>query len=195
MSCSVDALCEHMYSALLKDLEVQHLRASDEQLRVQQCFDLHLKYWSAVASFVRKRSFKDKEEEIRFFRYRKPLFVSGAVFYNLLYHAVLFQPGDFIEDLRFWQRELSRSQDQVYEHQEMHDYIQQGRTDMDDAYFTRGIPVLQSTPALYCLPDEGLTSSHDRIVSLVAGLKRYEAYAVKHTAVADVLAEDEFVLN
>lgn len=54
--------------------------------------------------------FKNDRSEIEFFKTIKPKFTSGIEYYELLYHAVLFEPPAINDAILFWKMESQRLQ-------------------------------------------------------------------------------------
>jgi hypothetical protein len=156
------AYCQDMYRSLSEEL-LQWPHPLQEE--IEACFGSCYRYWSLVSAKAMNYPFSGLAEEIEFFKKIKPLFVAQMDYYQLLYHALLFQPETTPELLQsFWQRESQRLPDFIQDHHSFYFYYTTGGTWQDADLFTRR-------------PATGLTeephSASDHLVSRLLALQRY----------------------
>lgn len=68
--------------ASISELEVE---ADYSIQRIEAAINLILECLSEVKEYVIKKGFNNNEEEIRFFKHQKPIFVSKLIYYNAIY--------------------------------------------------------------------------------------------------------------
>ena len=73
----------------IKELEIE-TDCSIE--RIEAVIQLIIKCLSDVKHYVLKRGFKNVDEEIRFFKYQKPIIVSKLIYYNAIYKIETKKP-------------------------------------------------------------------------------------------------------
>ncbi|MBO9684546.1 MAG: RteC domain-containing protein [Flavisolibacter sp.] len=171
-------LIQQLYESMLEDL--QHCKR--KQLiwveEIECCFQICVKYWRQVRERIVHYEFNNCKEEIEFFKMVKPLFTSRIEYYNLLYHAELFEPEQGTEGCKkFWQREAQRLDKLKEEHESFYDYYKSGCTCDDSLYFTRtqNVADIFLEGRVYDM-DSRASSSHDHLVASIMALEEYMKY-------------------
>ncbi|SMP88269.1 RteC protein [Epilithonimonas pallida] len=60
--------------------------------RIEAVIQLIIKCLFDVKKYILKRGFKNVDEEIRFFKYQKPIIVSKLIYYNAIYKIETRKP-------------------------------------------------------------------------------------------------------
>jgi len=158
----------YRYRLLLAELRCHHRGSRPLQQKIEACFGSCYHHWSAVSVRATHHVFTDMHEEITFFKTIKPLFTSLIEYYQLIYHAILFQPDLSTGHVKeFWEREAHRLPAFIDAHPHFVTYYTSGRTE-HDAYFFSRVP-----------PIPGVELPHSRVDHLVSrylALQRYGRY-------------------
>jgi hypothetical protein len=145
---------------------------------IECCFQICVKYWGQVKERIIHYEFNNCKEEIEFFKMVKPLFTSKIEYYNLLYHAELFEPDFGTEGYKkFWQREGHRLEKFREEHTAFYSYYKSGCSCDDKIYFIRADRVAYEflEVRVYDM-DSRASSSHDHLVGSILALEEYVKY-------------------
>ena len=110
----------------------------DMRLQVERCFHICEQYWALICKEMEGYAFPSAREEIRFYKHIKPIFVSEARYYRLLYHLLLFGPSGETGQLKDFQlRELQRFDKFVRDNKEFYEYYKSGCTERDEEWFRK----------------------------------------------------------
>jgi hypothetical protein len=124
--------------------------------------------------------FKDKEEEIYFFKHIKPKFYCLHIFYLERYNVVTAVPAGDIETLKnFYREELKAVQrffQQVYFH---YQYYRLGATELDELYFVRGVKEQSVLIPELPEPDPEFATSCDYLFSKIKAFELLQDYLLK----------------
>jgi hypothetical protein len=162
--------------ALSKELEeIECSFKSDPLKKIALSHDVSKKYCDHLVQSLFVYKFKDLAEQIEFFKILKP-----GIFCHLFYYRKIMD----IEHLCLHSRnqrkriiieELARKSIFFDSHEEMYSYYKEGRTDLDDKYFTRmeriGIGLYKS--------DEFMFSAHDLLFAKFKAYEQVEIYLVE----------------
>ncbi len=170
---------QQYHHQLLRAIRIQETREAPESDRVEACFKSSLDYWGKVRELAKGTGFKNKEEEIYFFKETKPWFTAYIEYFTYRYHALLFIPLDLFEKKRFWKWE-ERKMQRFYENNfAFCSYIREGATDRDTEYFLRSSRRRSRGPLsqefIYD-PDEEMATSHDHLVTIMGAYRLYKKY-------------------
>lgn len=164
-----------IYQRLLADAGTCWQSGSTELEKIEKCFRLAIRHWYSLRDEFINYTFKDKEEEIDFFKNIKPLFTGKIEFYTIAYKSTLFKPEDNDPRIKsFWKEELKKLSAFKKNNEEFIAYIKSGDTSLDEEYFTR-IPEIEATRKDGNIAPE-LQSSHDAMVSAIHAQKLYHDY-------------------
>jgi hypothetical protein len=100
--------CLSLYERMLHELHLCKKPSRSSASEIECCFQIAYGAWEAVSKKLRGYFFPNDWEEIEFFKVLRPKFTSEIEYYSLLYHAILFEPGEHLSKLMFWQREHKR---------------------------------------------------------------------------------------
>lgn len=126
-------------------------------------------------------TFKDKEQEIEFFREIKPAFVHKLIFFNKLYNIESAKSnGSRKSKLRYYSKEVMRLQQHFNDNREFYKYWRTGNNSLDSEYFLRGNYNLKLTlDSHFFQADSRFSTSHDYKVAQVMANERINEYLKK----------------
>lgn len=161
--------CAQQYLLMEQELILAKSKQNDLVKQIEQCYGIADKYWIYVKKEMKNYRFKDKKEEILFFKGIKPKFLAEKEYYSLLYHASLFAPlGNAPEEMEFWIRESGRFDKFIKENESFYLYLKSGCTDKDEVLFLGDE-----------LGAEGPTTvSYAQLVASIMALEKYNAYVL-----------------
>jgi hypothetical protein len=167
----------HLYDLMQTDLSLCQRKGMGRLKEIECCFQIADRYWAILKDDVIRYEFENIEREIQFFKKIKPLFLSEAEYYGLLYHAELFRVETVKEDqLKFWEREALRLEKFRQENENFYACYQRGCTEYDRVWYVRtDEQELSDAPERYDR-EEKATTSHDLLVASLLALERYHAY-------------------
>lgn len=123
------------------DLSVKEI----EQLAANSCnhaFALSEIYADALnklKEYILSYSFRNEQEEIRFFKEIKPWFLSRQMFHRKMYYLEVGRPvGNKEEQSAYIEREMSILREYAVRYSDFRCYYRSGDTCLDGVYFTRG---------------------------------------------------------
>jgi len=149
-------------------------------------------YLSQLKELVQEHGFADKDEEILFFKHRKPLYLVPLIYYKGIYTLYSQWPeGSEIMKKEYLERELNRLKQFFAEHHTLYVYCRTHSTHMDDKYFVREqFDVHLLHDSFYFEADARFSTGYDFLVSQITANTRLSTYIEKlllqpdnHTAV------------
>ncbi|MEO6520991.1 MAG: RteC domain-containing protein [Mucilaginibacter sp.] len=161
---------------IAKDHRGEHRKRMTTALRcTRQALD-------RLFAYILKNPFKDKKEEIYFFKATKPQFYAHYIFEVMLYNLSDAPVSDhellrayYLDELRFIQRDLKQ-------HNFLYQYFRLGADELDELYFVRGVEVqsvlIPEVPEL----DKAFSTSGDYLFS------KFRAYEMLQEHIAHTLA-------
>jgi hypothetical protein len=133
--------------------------------------------------YITKDPFKDKKEEVHFFKFIKPRFYAHYIFEVALYNLFTGKPRVDEEQLRaYYMDELRFIQRTFRQHAFLYQYHRLGATELDELYFVRGEEIqsvlIPEVPKL----DNSFSTSGDYLFS------KFKAYEMLQEYIAHELA-------
>ena len=96
-------------SELHEDIRLVHLEIDDPIKASENCITLTLKAIEKLKTHILKTDFKNRQEEIFFFKNTKPLFISKLIYYNRIYIMEANKPNGGEKILRkYYNNELGK---------------------------------------------------------------------------------------
>lgn len=136
---------------------------TDEIRRTSMLIECVGRYVGELKRYVVKYKFRSVKEEIVFFKHVKPDFVCRLLYFRKLFKVQLFEISNSNErKLRFYQKQLQRSQRRLARHQEFYQYVLSGADENDELYFSRA-RVSATTVAF----DERFSTKFDHVLSII----------------------------
>ena len=146
---------EQLEAFALENLDVI-ARASKSLLTIKSSL-------SELKTFVHQYHFKDKQEEIEFFKEIKPIYASQYFYHERILSIRIDEPIGNREDLlNFYYRELNHIQDFIKRNPEFHRYCLTNSIHLDDQYFTR-----EHNSTLSPEADEKFSTGYDNTLAVL----------------------------
>jgi len=138
-------------------------------------------YLLQLKALVQEHGFADKDEEIVFFKHRKPLYLVPLIYYTAIYTLYSQWPeGSEIMKREYLERELNRLKQFFAEHHTLYVYCRSRSTHMDNKYFVRGqFDVHLSHDSFYLEADARFSTGYDLLVSQITANTRLLIYIEK----------------
>lgn len=131
-----------------------------------------------MKKFALENGFKDKNEEIHFFKYQKPAIVSKLIYYNAIYKIEAKKPfggKEVIED--YLNKELSELKRFYDRNAEFCKYYRTGSSYLDHTYFIRGKHDIKlSLDTFFFEADPKFSTSHDYKIAKIIANDRLQVY-------------------
>lgn len=138
--------------------------------RIEAVIHLILKCLSEVKEHILKKGFKDKEEEIRFFKHQKPILVSKLIYYNSIYKIETKKPYGSKPIKKHLNKELKKLKRYFDNNLAFYKYYRTNNTSLDEKMFVRGnhdIKLCLDTG--YFQSDLTFSTSHDyKVAKIIA---------------------------
>lgn len=170
------------YCALLYQRMQAELRQSEQNqicryTRVQDAFRICNTYWNEIKSKLKGYEFKNDEEEIDFFKVRKPQFTSQIEYHCFLYHSMLFEPEDNVHAADFWKKELGRLQKFEEDNKDFISCYENSICERQPYYFLRRYLEKQLMQAKIYDDPFSITNG-DALLAVLFALRSYTAYVL-----------------
>ncbi|HMK05531.1 MAG TPA: RteC domain-containing protein [Ferruginibacter sp.] len=165
-----------LYIEMQDELRRLKRNCKNEMLMIEDCFNITRKYRDRISTRLETHLFRYKTEEIKFFKYTRPLFIAAMEYYSLQYQAVLFRPSaDEDELILYWMQQLKRVETFYKRHEGFYKYYTRGQTEYDHIYFAR--PVSHNDPVAKVVPGKKCFESYQHTAALIIGYRQYRLYA------------------
>lgn len=129
-----------------------------------------------LREYVNHSVFKNKEEEIRFFKEIKPYVLGEYLYYSKLWEILIRQPVTSIRRRkRYLRRMIAEAQKFFNDNPEFYLYYRSGSTHLDDKYFSR----METNCPLNCqhfIFDPYFSTSHDYTLAAIKANEKIAAY-------------------
>lgn len=152
-----------LYSQLEEQLRFVHLEIKDILKNAETSIEIILNALHELKSQIIKYKFKNEQEEIKFFKEEKPLFLSKLIYFNAIYKIETSKPYGSEESKRkYIIQELDELKQFSMSNLDFYRYYRNRSTHLDHTYFLRGkhdIKLLLDTS--YFEADQRFSTSHD----------------------------------
>jgi hypothetical protein len=159
--------CIQLYDEMLAEIKACKKEKSNEEERIQTCFEIAGNYKEKINEAVRNHDFMNSTDEIYFFRNVKPLFHAEVEFYTYCYHITLFKTKELEADKKelenFYNRQLVKKEKLRKEHPVFCEYVEEGKTYADMQWFTRRLNSRES-------------SLFDKLMGKYLAIEKFEDY-------------------
>ncbi|MDX3913909.1 MAG: RteC domain-containing protein [Pseudosphingobacterium sp.] len=165
---------EKFYNETLFKLETAinelELEADCSVQRIETVINLILQYLSDVKEHVLKRGFKNIEEEIRFFKYQKPVILSKLIYYNAIYKIETKKPYGAKPIRKYLNKELKKLKRFFDNNLDFYKYYRSNNSLLDEKYFVRGRHDIKLwLDTYYFQSDQSFSTSHDyKVAKIIA---------------------------
>jgi RteC protein. len=138
--------------------------------RIEAGIELIVRCLATVKEHVLTKGFKDTNEEIQFFKHRKPIIVSKLIFYNSIYRIETKKPYGCKATKKYLNRELRKLKRYFDENLEFYKYYRTNNTYLDEILFVRGKHDYKlCLEPYYIQSDHNFSSSHDyKVAEIIA---------------------------
>lgn len=169
-------LAESVLAELSLQLETLHLESTDPLVYAPKAIKIITMLLEKLKAQLSKYRFKNKAEEIEFFREIKPQWVSTLIYYQEVYSIELRKPlGSGKTIRRYYNKELAKINAFVTDNREFYHYYRSGNRSLDNFYFLQ-----KSNPELLhgfnFRLDKDFSTSHDYLVAKILANDRLVRY-------------------
>lgn len=162
---------ESLLSELEHQLKKMHLETENQIQASEQAIKSSITALEKLKVFSIKYKFRNKKEEIEFFRDIKPKFAAKLIYYNEIYNIEANRPLGSKKTIRkHYNTELSKLKVFFKENTEFYRYYRTGNNCLDTKYFIRARYDLKlMLDSSYFRADHRFTTSHDfKIAQILA---------------------------
>lgn len=157
---------EKFYNETLEKLETDikelEMEADSSIQQVETVIRLIIKCLANVKEYVLNKGFKNTDEEIRFFKYQKPVMVSKLIYYNAIYKIETKKPYGAKPIRKYLNDELKKLKRYFDSNLEFYKYYRTNNSFIDDKLFLRNkYDIKLSLDTFYFEADPNFSTSHD----------------------------------
>ncbi len=159
------------------ETEITEIEAESCFQKVEAIINLIVNSLSELREYVLKNEFQDKEEEIRFFKYQKPVIVAKLIFYNAIYKIETKRPYGAKLIKKYLNIELRKLKRFFESNLEFYKYYRTNNTYIDEKIFVRGkYDIKLSLDTFYFQADHTFSTSHDYKVAKIIANDQLQIY-------------------
>src|SRR5690554_152018 len=165
---------DKFYNATLYKLETAiselQIEATCPMQRAKAVIDLIVDSLSELKEYVLKRGFKNTNEEIRFFKYQKPVIVAKLIYYNTIYKIETKKPYGTKPIRKYLNKELKKLKRFFDNNLDFYKYYRSNNSFLDDKYFLRGqLDIQLCVDTGHFQSDMTFSTSHDyKVAKIIA---------------------------
>lgn len=158
--------------------------------RIEAIIPVVMQSLSELKEYVLKTGFSNEDEEIRFFKYQKPVIVAKLIYYNTVYKIEAKKPNGGKEVVEaYLNEELSRLKSFFDKNMGFYTYYRTDSDYLDHTYFVRGKHDIKlSLDTFYFETDHSFSTSHDfKVAKIIANdfIEDYLEDQLFETAISD----------
>ena len=138
--------------------------------RIEAVIQLIIKCLFDVKKYILKRGFKNVDEEIRFFKYQKPIIVSKLIYYNAIYKIETRRPYGNKRTKKYFVKELKKLKRFFDNNLDFYKYYRSNNSFVDEKFFVRGKHDIRLwLDTFYFEADHRFSTSHDyKVAKIIA---------------------------
>ena len=138
--------------------------------RIEAVIQLIIKCLFDVKKYILKRGFKNVDEEIRFFKYQKPIIVSKLIYYNAIYKIETRRPYGNKRTKKYFVKELKKLKRFFENNLDFYKYYRSNNSFFDEQFFVRGKHDIRLwLDIFYFEADHRFSTSHDyKVAKIIA---------------------------
>ena len=138
--------------------------------RIEAVIQLIIKCLFDVKKYILKRGFKNVDEEIRFFKYQKPIIVSKLIYYNAIYNIETRRPYGNKRTKKYFVKELKKLKRFFENNLDFYKYYRSNNSFFDEQFFVRGKHDIRLwLDTFYFEADHRFSTSHDyKVAKIIA---------------------------
>lgn len=169
---------ESLLSELEHQLKSIHSETEEPILYAEQAIKRLITILEKLKTAFLNHQFKNKLEEIDFFRNIKPLFAAKLIYYNDIYNIETNKPFGSKKAIRkYYNAEIIKLETYFTENVEFYKYYRTGNRNLDNKYFIRGKHDVRHTlDSFYFQADHRFSTSHDYKVARILANDRIKIY-------------------
>lgn len=148
---------------LENQLDIIHLEMKEPVQFAEAAIKISISILERLKTYCIKYKFKDKAEEIEFFKNIKPQFAAKLIYYNEIYTIETSKPYGSNKAVRkYYTTEISKLKTFFNDNQEFYRYYRTKNQCLDITYFVRGkYDVKLTLDSFYFQTDQRFSTSHD----------------------------------
>ncbi|WP_179221437.1 MULTISPECIES: RteC domain-containing protein [Sphingobacterium] len=132
---------------------------------------------SEIKDYVLKRGFTNVDEEIRFFKYQKPVIVSKLIYYNAIYKIETRKPYRAKRIRKYLKKELKKLKRFFDNNIDFYKYYRSNNSFLDEKMFVRGKHDIKLwLDTYYFQSDQSFSTSHDYKVAKIMANDLIQVY-------------------
>lgn len=133
-----------------------------------------------LKGFALSHKFKDDAEEIRFFKYQKPLILGRLLYFYKLYQIESNRPPSYELATGYYQCEIEKLKTVFERSLSFFQYYRSGATYRDSFYFKRGqTEISPETDTFIFEPEAELSTGYDRLVARLIAVELLLAFLTR----------------
>ena len=138
--------------------------------RIEAVIQLIIKCLFDVKKYILKRGFKNVDEEIRFFKYQKPIIVSKLIYYNAIYKIETRRPYGNKRTKKYFVKELKKLKRFFDNNLDFYKYYRSNNSFVDEKFFVRDKHDIRLwLDTFYFEADHRFSTSHDyKVAKIIA---------------------------
>ena len=138
--------------------------------RIEAFIHLIVECLSELKEYVLKRGFKNIDEEIRFFKYQKPVILSKLIYYNAIYKIETKKPYGAKPIRKYLNKELKKLKRFFDNNLDFYKYYRSNNSFLDEKYFVRGKHDIKLwLDTYYFQSEQSFSTSHDyKVAKIIA---------------------------
>jgi hypothetical protein len=168
--------------SLMSEVNIQlkniHSETEEPILYAEHAIKILIQAFEKLKTEFLKYTFKNKAEEINFFREIKPQLAAKLIYYNEIYNIETGKPFGTKKTIRkHYNTELIKLLAFFKENAEFYKYFKTGNQSLDNKYFIRGKHDLRHTlDSFYFQADQRFSTSHDYKVARILANDKIKTY-------------------
>lgn len=132
---------------------------------------------SEIKDYVLKRGFTNVDEEIRFFKYQKPVIVSKLIYYNAIYKIETRKPYGAKRIRKYLKKEWKKLKRFFDNNIDFYKYYRSNNSFLDEKMFVRGKHDIKLwLDTYYFQSDQSFSTSHDYKVAKIMANDLIQVY-------------------
>lgn len=139
---------EDLYNKMSEALMQVHIEQEGLIQQAERAYHVTTEYLLELKEFILSYAFKEQEEEIRFFKEEKPLFLKEFIYYAELFYIESRRPvGDSDAQKKYLKSNLERIRIYFQRNNYLHTYYRTGKTYQDHRFFLHNAEDMPLEPA------------------------------------------------